>query len=251
MAATSSDLYTPSLSRDVETYSRVLYHAVMPPWFLQYHARLDDAVPKGDRGSNLMELKIPPDTNPDDSLISIRLLEPQKVRKYPDDIIIKIKFTCDKDKDKYDPIRVVVGDGVANDDSWNQHKQCIGFEIRDPSEYHTVGPYIGIEGKPGEQLTLTDILETDKELVRGHVDAFNARWPQVYEMTILPYWKWGSCSSPIAGGHSISAIYQSNLNLREYGLFLEIYRGKKEEQYRFDSIEVMITENAVYGGSNF
>ena len=69
-------------------------------------------------------------------------------------------------------------------------------------------------------------------------------WPRVFEITLNPIERIGSCYCAINSGHMIMAEYGQALDpTTRNGLSLEVYRGEAKEHYLINFIEVTILGN--------
>lgn len=134
-----------------------------------------------------------------------------------------------------DPLSIMISDG----------EQAVGIQIQDPEDYHTIGPYIGIEGKSGNILTNITRYESQTKPVDLIPTTERRRWPQVFEITIKTssvrrFSECSvSCSSAVRGGTSVSADFSNPLNPRGPWR-LELYRGEREETYNINFLDVSI-----------
>lgn len=124
-----------------------------------------------------------------------------------------------------DPLAFMVSDGIV----------AVGMQVRDPREYHTIGPYQGIAGDVGPILKNIKYIGDTAEPIAN----YPRRWPQVFEIQMKPQSFWGSCSSAADEGHSFSARYPYNLTIGN-GLTLEVYRHRNIEEYTINMIEVAV-----------
>lgn len=233
-------------------YSHTLYHAVMSPLWLKQFAELDDAVRDAQSQDNVLELKVDQDRTEYENLLTVKLIEDSNFPRNSD-YMVKITAMLDHDNAVYDPLSIVISDGCKAEPHSSDY--AIGFQIRDPSEYTKIGPYQGIEGKPGSVLASGNpiIAKEGQETLVAHQDRL--RWPQMFQITLLPFWSWGTCYSPIAGGHCVSAKYSDQPDQlvnpsAKRGLFLELYRGGPKETYRLDSLEVEVSTMPDYTNPN-
>ncbi len=134
-----------------------------------------------------------------------------------------------------DPMSIMISDT----------ENAIGFETRDPSDYKTLGPYRGVEGKY-TQRGLHEPLFHPRNEANTTLPALEpvqrARWPQLFRILLVlePSAFWGRCYSDIDGGHSISIEY----NLRSFditkGLKFVLFRGEFNELYHINYFDVAI-----------
>ena len=120
---------------------------------------------------------------------------------------------------------------VASDD-W-----AIGIQLRDLTEYTTLGPYIGYEGKPGRVLSQHSPT-LDKEL------ATNPHWPRYFRMTFKPLEKVAVCRTPIDDGHLLTVVYDKHnpiVDVTKSDLYLDVYRFNDFENYIINYIKATVT----------
>ena len=144
------------------------------------------------------------------------------------DITVKIRIgMVYTGKQPPDPISFMISDG-----DW-----AIGFQFLDRNTYHQNGPYYPIEGKPVHVLNHGDpIIITDDKIPTSET-----YWPRVFEITLKPTERIGSCYCAIDGGHMIMTEYSQELDLNSRdGLSLEVYRGDSKEVYIINFVEVTI-----------
>lgn len=146
----------------------------------------------------------------------------------------------------------------------------MGFQIRDPREFHGWGPYRGVEARvvateprPGEanvtgtldansrpaylpddrgDLGAIEFLGPDGDAGKPRpVDRGPAEIPERIEMTLKPNAWWGRCASSVQGGHSVSvAPFFSSLDVSA-GLYLDVYGRKPGKSfYEIRYVEVAI-----------
>ena len=133
-----------------------------------------------------------------------------------------------------DPISFMISDG-----DW-----AVGFQFLDRNTYHSYGPYYPIEGKPTHILNHGDpIIVTDDKIATSET-----YWPRVFEITLKPVERIGSCYCAIDGGHMIMTEYSQQLDPSgRDGLSLEVYRGHSKEVYLINFVEVTIEGNRLPG----
>ena len=128
-----------------------------------------------------------------------------------------------------DPLSFMISDG-----DW-----AIGYQFLDYNTYHQNGPYYPIEGKPRHVLEQAIVMEDAKIPIKGTV-----YWPRVFEITLNPADRIGSCYCAADCGHMIMAEYGQALDpTTRNGLSLEVYRGEAKEHYLINFIEVTILGN--------
>jgi uncharacterized protein YukE len=124
-----------------------------------------------------------------------------------------------------------------------------GFELRDPADYSTKGPYRGVEGLPGMRglLDAAYLPTQASDFLTGvHVPSKSGRWPQVFRMHIHGevddqgrQVTWGAINSDLGGGHGSSFRYAKFINPAE-GLLFTVFRGERNEAYRINYFEVTV-----------
>lgn len=186
-------------------------------------------------GSSSTELDIGTDSQNYEIILRETLLTGRQVRRNAD-ITVKINVAAEgPPPSKYDPLAIMIGDSFS----------VMGVQLRDPTEYHTIGPYQGIAGEDGYQLTsIKELKSTEKEV--NYRPGEWQRWPQMFNIVLKPSARppWGLCSSAANGGISLSFAYPRNLRL-DQGLDLVLFRGQSTETYTINMIEVSIYEDNV------
>ena len=134
-----------------------------------------------------------------------------------------------------DPMSIMISDTES----------AMGFETRDPSDYNTLGPYRGVEGRY-TQRGLHEPLFHPRNEANTSLPALEPvqkpRWPQLFRIILViePAAFWGRCYSDIDGGHSISIEY----NLRSFdltkGLKFVLFRGEFNELYHINYFDVAV-----------
>ena len=132
--------------------------------------------------------------------------------------------------------------------------RAIGVQFRDPTEYHTLGPYEGIYGENG--FTTLENAHSMKSLEPKSNYNFSGgeeqRWPQSFTVKLKPNPKpnnsvqayaWGMCTSACKGGISLSYIYPYHLQVNK-GLSLVLFRNKTSEKYTINMIEVSVIKDS-------
>ena len=184
-------------------------------------------------GSSSTELEIGTDSQNYEIILRQQLLTSRQVKRNAD-ITVKINVAAEgPPPSKYDPLAIMIGDSF----------HVMGVQLRDPTEYHTIGPYQGIAGEDGYQLTnIKELKSTEKET--NYRPGEWQRWPQMFNIILKPNSRppWGLCSSAANGGISLSYVYPRNLRL-DQGLDLVLFRGKSTETYAINMIEVSIYED--------
>jgi len=232
-------------------YRRTIYHSVMTPKWLLNNADLDNSVDlsSGQTQASL-ELKVKGDVENYDHILTVGLVAPN-VLPARSDVIVKINIALEHSQPipppsppprPLDPLCVTIADGWPTSDEDNAY--AFGFQIQDPTSYKRNGPYLGIEGKCAQIFGggKPDIKEVGKEALK---DQEFVRWPQLFQITLLPTDKWGSCYSAIAGGHTISTLFNNRVKV-EKGLYLSLFRNISNEIYTINFIEVEIFLNPDY-----
>ena len=176
-------------------------------------------------GTTETELKIGADSAAHEIILEVELLT--SGLQNDDDITVVINVATEgPPPSKYDPLAIMITDG----------DNAMGIQLRDPTEYRTMGPYVGIAGEYGRQLTDIQINKSDE---LNYKPGDWQRWPQSYQIQLKPNSYWGTCSSPAHGGISLSFVYPKRLRFRRQ-LSLVLYRGEKSENYTINMIEVSV-----------
>ena len=221
----------------------LVYYKCMIPEYLKSKVQGSSA------GSDSTELEIPAGGQ-DHQLVLIEQLIPQNALLPTADITVTINVAAEgPPPEKYDPLSICVADKPVGG-------TALGVQLRDPSEYHSIGPYQGITGKSGYALTaIQELKSTEKDAARDYQRGDLQRYPQYFTIKIKPnppspspqsFLKmapWGLCSSAANGGISLSHNYPTPLNPQD-GLFLVLYRNKSTEAYTINMIEVTIYQDA-------
>lgn len=199
----------------------LIYYKCMTPEFLKTEVR-----GVGTAGSDETELHIGKDTQDNEFILDVDLISRGKLKR-GDDITVVINVAAEGPPPQtYDPLAIMIGDG----------DRAMGVQLRDPSEYHTIGPYQGIAGDVGRMLTdITYLPSDEKNYTHGQLQ----RWPQLFEIKLKPQSYWGVCSSAANGGISLSFTYPRELHIDE-GIKLYLFRNKRTETYTINMIEVLI-----------
>lgn len=236
----------------VPHYHHVIYHCVMTPQWLVNYAIMDDSVQISGRNEASLKLEVKADDQNFENILSVAVVGPQ-VLTDDADVTVRINIALEHSQPippasppprPIDPLCVTIADGWSGR-SGRTPAHALGFQIQDPINYRTTGPYQGIEGECGRVLGGNhppDIKIAGREPLSAQEFV---RWPQLFQITLLPQWKWGSCYSAIAGGHTISTTFNNSLNLRD-GLYLTLFRSQSTETYTINFIEVEVYLNPDY-----
>ena len=120
---------------------------------------------------------------------------------------------------------------VSNDD------HAIGIQLRDLTEYRTLGPYVGIEGTPGKR-----VLEYPANVGKNEEKASNQHWPRYFFITIKPLERLAYCRSPIDNGHLFTAEFDNQNPLVDFhssDMKLDVYRFDDAESYVINFVKVV------------
>lgn len=116
---------------------------------------------------------------------------------------------------------------------------AMGIQLRDITEYNSLGPYVGVEGEPGRVL--------DKYGLTGQDQAETSNtnhWPRVFNITLKPMEKIGYCWSAIENGHLFTCEfdkYNPDIDPTKDDIFLDTYRFKDTETYNINFVKLTIT----------
>ena len=207
--------------------SPLIFYKCMPPDYLK-----KKVIGVETTGSDDTELAIGKDSQNMEIFLRDKLL-PEFLLSRHEDITVTINVAAEGPKPSYyDPMSIMIGDTET----------VMGVQLRDPSEYHTIGPYQGIAGDDGRQLTnITYLKSTEKEI--DYARERWQRWPQMFRIKLKPSSYWGLCSSAANGGISLSYSYPKALSLNN-GLELVLFRNKSSEMYTINMIEVFIHKDS-------
>ena len=215
----------------------LIYYKCMTPEFLKPHV-----IGVGTSGSTETELNIAQDSQNNEIILRVDLFPAGKLAQN-DDITVVMNVVTEGPDPIYppppvpppvtpwrrpDPLAFMVSDG----------DKAVGIQVRDTDEYHSIGPYQGISGRVGGQLTHIKYLRGGVE----PVTSYPRRWPQLFEIILKPQSTWGACSTAIEGGHSFSTAFPFPLRI-DSGLKLEVYRHRLIETYTINMIEVAVYIN--------
>ena len=124
---------------------------------------------------------------------------------------------------------------ISNDD------HAIGIQLRDITEYTTLGPYVGVEGTPGRVLTSYGLVGRNEEKA-----ANNRHWPRYFRITFKPLEKVAYCRTPIDQGHLFTCEYDKYnpvVDINRSGLFLDVHRFDDAESYIINFVKVSVIAN--------
>ena len=133
------------------------------------------------------------------------------------------------------------GSSVKRDPlSWTvaSNDHAIGIQLRDLTEYRTLGPYVGVEGTPGRVLNNHGLVGTTEET------ATNQHWPRYFRITIKPLEKLAVCRTPIDDGHLFTVEYDRynpTVDITRSDLWLDVYRYDDAESYIINYVKVTVT----------
>ena len=124
--------------------------------------------------------------------------------------------------------------------SWtvSNNEHAIGIQLRDLTEYRTLGPYVGVEGTPGRVLNNYGLVGSTEE------KATSQRWPRYFRITIKPLEKLAVCRTPIDGGHLFTVEYDRynpTIDITQSDLWLDVYRFDDAESYIINYVDVTVT----------
>ena len=220
----------------------LLYYKCMIPEYLK--TRVNAAV--SSTGSDSTELEIPTGGQDHQLILIDQLLAPGNTQLNNADITVTINVAAEgPPAEKYDPLSICIADKPVGG-------TAMGVQLRDPTEYHTIGPYQGISGTSGHILSaIQEHKSTESDAARDYKHGDLQRYPQYFTIKIkpnppnptpqsfLPMAPWGLCSSAANGGISLSHNYPTPINPQD-GLFLVLYRNKSTESYTINMLEVTI-----------
>ena len=212
-----------------KAHPHVLFYKCMPPSYLQ-----TKVIGVGTSGSDDTELEIGQDSQNNEVILRQTLLRRNEVHG-GDDLTVAINLACEGPPPKvYDPLSIMISDS----------RDAMGVQLRDPTEYHTIGPYQGIAGDDGRLLTnITELKSTEKDAAYDYQHGQLQRWPQMFRILLKPNGYWGLCSSAANGGISLSFSYPKRLRVDD-GLELVLFRNKSTETYTINMIEVTVTKDS-------
>ena len=208
----------------------VIFYKCMTPTYLK-----SKVIGVGTSGSDDTELEIGQDSQNNEVILRQTLLNQHDKVSSCDDLTVAINMACEGPPPKvYDPLSIMISDG----------RNAMGVQLRDPSEYHTIGPYQGIAGDDGRLLTnITELKSTEKDAAYDYQHGQLQRWPQMFRILLKPNSYWGLCSSAANGGISLSYNYPKQLNVA-FGLQLVLFRNKSTETYTINMIEVTVSKDS-------
>ena len=124
--------------------------------------------------------------------------------------------------------------------SWTvaSNDHAIGIQLRDLTEYRTLGPYVGVEGTPGRVLNNHGLAGSNEE------KATNQHWPRYFRITIKPLEKLAVCRTPIDDGHLFTVEYDRynpTVDITRSDLWLDVYRYDDAESYIINFVKVTVT----------
>ena len=207
-----------------------LYYRLMTPKWLGNKSNKDitwnATFNEGD-----LHLKIDPDSRDYERVVRVHLLDQSVLKAAGADLTVKIRAGL-----KYtggtppDPISFTVSDG----------EHAFGFQLLDMTRYHVngYGPYYPIEGGSGQYKFDPPVIQTD--LAKPSTEY--SHWPMVFEMRLKPSEGFGTIYTALDVGHNMSTKFQVLQNLKQNGLFMEVYRGDAKEHYDIEYVEVTVTE---------
>ena len=212
------------------------YHRFMTSDWIQKNAQFDCNINKAE--TNEKQLSITTDARDYERVFHVGLVKNADLPKTfhmtrKMDITAKIRLGMvytGKPQLPPDPISYMISDG-----DW-----AVGFQFQDLNTYPQKGPYFPIEGKPVHILNHGDpVIVTDDK-----IPTTGSYWPRVFEITLKPTERVGSCYCAIDGGHMIMTEYSQELDPSSSdGLSLEVYRGDSKEVYLINFVEVTIEGN--------
>ena len=120
---------------------------------------------------------------------------------------------------------------LSNDD------HAIGIQLRDLTEYRSLGPYVGVEGTPGRR-----VLEYPSNPGTNEEKASNQHWPRYFHITIKPLEKVAYCRSPIDDGHLFTVEYDRYNPTIDFSsdLYLDVFRFDDAESYVINFVHVVL-----------
>jgi hypothetical protein len=196
----------------------------MTPRWIKNNARFD-FIEKDQVHASEVALSIPSDTSKNENIFRVPLLGKNKVGS-DDDITVRIVvgLVLPEPAQPRDPLAFMVSDG----------RHAVGIRLQDPRDYGTIGPYVGVEGRPGR--TLQDITS---ESPPTSIRTGTRNNPDQFEIVIKPTQYWGSAYCALDGGNKLCVAYSSTLDVNE-GVLLDVYRYEANETYTLNYIEVWI-----------
>lgn len=214
-----------------------------PKWLNNYRNEFIDWNVDGIREKDTV-LEIPGDNSDFERIVTIDLIDTD-VTARTDVMVFKIRASLEhvsplieprvRQPRIRDPLSIMISDG----------DRAVGVQIQDPEDYHTIGPYVGIEGDAGS--ILTNITRHDSQMKDSDKvpDSERRRWPQVFDIIIRVSNKRretecsASCYSAVRGGLAITSAFSNPLNARG-PWSLELYRGEREETYNINYLDVQV-----------
>ena len=121
----------------------------------------------------------------------------------------------------------------------NNRDRAIGIQLRDITEYRTLGPYVGVEGDPGRALEHYGL--TGQEQAETST---STHWPRVFNIDLKPLEKTGYCWTAIDTGHLFSCEfdpYNPTIDPTKDDIYLDVYRFKDAETYNINFVKLTIT----------
>lgn len=121
--------------------------------------------------------------------------------------------------------------------SLSNSDHAIGIQLRDLTEYRTLGPYVGVEGTPGRR-----VLENPANVGENQDKATNKHWPRYFRITIKPLERVAYCRSPIDDGHLFSTQFDRYNPLVDLSsdLNLDVFRFDDAESYTINFAHVVL-----------
>lgn len=123
-------------------------------------------------------------------------------------------------------------------------QQVLGIQLRDITEYGSIGPYIGIEGQPGRDKLKEQVLRGKEE----EISRTSTHWPRVFNMTLKPMEQpaIGYCWSSIENGHLFTCEFDRGntrykVDPTQDDVYLEAYRYRVAETYNINFVKLTIT----------
>ena len=149
----------------------------------------------------------------------------QKGELPTDDIIVTITVHLEDPPTSDSDFLPAICDGIV----------CNGVFISDTGNYpNGACNYVTIESG----VTFTTILSTG----RCGAPITYQQFPNTATLTFYPMNKWGSFSIPSSGGYTTAIRFTRQLDLTK-GLYLEVYGGDANEEYKLMFMEVKVTRN--------
>lgn len=208
-----------------------LYYRLMTPEWLGNQSNKDIRWDVTFKQEDL-HLKIDPDSRDYERVVRVQLLDKSVLKAAAGaDLTVKIRAGL-----KYtggtppDPISFTVSDG----------EHALGFQLLDMTRYHVsgYGPYYPIEGGSGQYNFSPPVIQ--KDLAKPSTEY--THWPMVFEMRLKPTEGFGTIYTALDAGHNMPAKFQALQQLKQNGLFMEVYRGDAKEHYDIEYVEVTVIE---------